>query len=483
MINDSRSDAAGLLAWLKRVLGLVRAKPFDTSLTEGRSQERHRRIALTALAASVAKIVSLAAGFITVPLTLSYLGEERYGLWLTMSSVIAMLNFADLGVGNGLLTLVAEADGRRERQMAQRYVSSAFFLFLSVATMLTLIYAVGRHWINWPKVFNVSAEHRPELLPAMSIWLICFLVNLPLGVVERVRAGMQEGFTNGLFGIVGSVLGLSAILVAIHFKASLPRLVLATAAAPTIATLVNGVTLFGWQHPWLRPHLRRVEWGPMVRLLRLGVLYLILQMAGTIAFAADNLIVSHLFGPEAVPQLAVPMRLFSVVPLILSMVLTPLWPAYSEAVARRDAVWVKRTLKRSMALAVGVSLLLSGGLVLAGEKIIALWVGPTIQPEFALMLALGIWIVLNSAGIAFAMFLNGVNAIGFQTVSATFLAFGAIGAKVWLAKRLELPGIVWGTTMAYVIFTVIPMGIYLPGLLKRLAGQSENHQPGIQVDR
>jgi O-antigen/teichoic acid export membrane protein len=46
---------------------------------------------------------------ISVPLTLTYLGSERYGMWMAISSIVALLAFADFGLGNGLVNAIAVA--------------------------------------------------------------------------------------------------------------------------------------------------------------------------------------------------------------------------------------------------------------------------------------------------------------------------------------------------------------------------------------
>src|SRR6516225_8522455 len=95
---------------IRQVLLLARLKPFDTQNELGRSMERYRRAALTAVASGAAKGMAVLTALITVPLTVGYLGMERYGLWMTISSVIAMLAFADLGLGNGLMNVLSEAN-------------------------------------------------------------------------------------------------------------------------------------------------------------------------------------------------------------------------------------------------------------------------------------------------------------------------------------------------------------------------------------
>ena len=61
------------------------------------------------------------------------------------------------------------------------------------------------------------------------------------------------------------------------------------------------------------------------------------------------------------------------------------------------------------------------------------------------------------------MFLNGANIIRFQIFCAFFVGVGALMAKIFLAKIIGLPGIIWGTIIGYTCFAVIPYIIYLPG--------------------
>src|SRR5712692_8838613 len=82
-----------MLHRLRQVRSVIRLEPFDASSAEGMSKERCRRIALTTVTSALAKGVGLATMLISVPLTVNYLGAERFGLWMTISSLIAVLGF------------------------------------------------------------------------------------------------------------------------------------------------------------------------------------------------------------------------------------------------------------------------------------------------------------------------------------------------------------------------------------------------------
>ena len=113
----------GMIQIIRAFFALVRLTPFVVDTGEGRARERHRRAVLTAMASMGARSISVATALITIPLTLHYLGSERYGLWMAISSSIALLGFADFGLGNGLINAIATAHGQNNHQMARQNVS------------------------------------------------------------------------------------------------------------------------------------------------------------------------------------------------------------------------------------------------------------------------------------------------------------------------------------------------------------------------
>jgi O-antigen/teichoic acid export membrane protein len=442
----------------RQLLALVRLRQFDVSTETGRSQERYRRVALTALAAAFAKAVSFLTILVTVPITLHYLGSERYGLWMTISSLTVILIFADLGLGNGLMNAVSAAYGRNDREGARLSVSSGFFMLLAVAGLVLAVFAALYVVIPWQSVFRISSPLAVEEAgPAVAVFVVCFALSLPLGVVQRVQMGHQEGFASQLWQALGSVLGLVAVLVAVYNKLSLPFLVLAMSGGPLLATFANAVHQFGWRRPWLRPTWRYARLTESRRLLRVGIWFFVLQLALALTLTSDNLVVAQVLGAEVVPQYAVPMRLFSILVVALAMALTPLWPAYTEAVARGDTKWVQRTYARSLRLStlgIGIPALV---LVLAGPWILDRWVGPSIQPTFWLLLGLGVWTTLSAIGASISMFLNGIGAIPFQAVVGLAAGIVALGLKILFTGWFGVAGTVWAIVIAYALINLIPV--------------------------
>ena len=433
---------------------LLRLRPFDVSSEAGRANERHRRVLLTAAAAAAAKVVSVGTALVSVPLTLHYLGTERYGMWMTMSSLVAMLGFADLGIGNGLLTSVASANGRDDRAEIRAYVSSAFIILSAIALSIGLVAGIAYPAIPWPRLFNVdSVLAAKEAGPALAVLIACFLLALPLGVVQKVQIGLQKGFAASLWQCGASVLGLACLLLVIRFEGGLPWLALAFAGGPIVAGLSNALVFFGAQARDIAPSVRHASRRDMARTARIGLLFLVLQIVVAVAYSSDNIVIAQIRGAAAVAEYAVPAQMFSLIGAIVSMGLFPLWPAYGEALARGDHAWVKRTFVRSLVASISLAAIASTVLVLVGPMLLKLLVGRAIEPPFLLLIGLGLWKTLEAGGNSIAMLLNGGNVVGLQVALATSMAIAAITFKIVLVGWIGAAGAVWATILAYLFFS------------------------------
>jgi O-antigen/teichoic acid export membrane protein len=454
---------------LRALASQVRWSAFETRTPEGRSKERHRRAALTAAAAVVAKIVAVSTSLITIPAALHYLGVERFGLWMTISSVVAILGFADFGIGNGVLNAVAEAHGKEDVTGIRRSVESGLVLLAGIAALGITVFVCLYPWVDWGRLFNVASDGaRRESAPAMAVFVGCFAFSLPLGVVQRLQLGLQEGFLSNLWLLVGSVSGLAGVLLAIHFQGGLPWLILALAGAPVLASLANTLVFFGWMRPDLRPRFNLVSSAAMQKIAKIGFLFFVLQAAVAIAYSSDNLIVARMLGPEAVTRYSITAKMFSLISLGLSMFLSPLWPAYGEAIARGDVVWVRKTLVTSLTLAVLLAASAAVILVIWGPEILSMWVHRAMAPPFLLLVGLGLWSVMDAAGVSVAMFLNGANVVLAQVIIASIFAAGCLGLKICLVRRIGIVGVPWATLLSYACLSALPCMFIVPRIVSSL---------------
>jgi len=433
-----------------------------------RACHRLRRVAATAVASALAAVVQTIVALVTVRVCLAYLGTEEYGLWMAIASTTAMLAFADFGMGNGLLNAIAAADGRNDVAAATAATSSAVLLLTGIGTILAILLAVSYPFMRWDVMFRVSGPLSGMAPRVMAITLGCAVLALPLGIVQRLQLGQQRGYLNGIWSGVGSLLGFAGLLVAIRARATLPWLALSVAGAPVVALLLNAVALFGVGRPGLRPRIRAASVEQMRSLLGAGFLFFAIQLAGITGYQLPTLVVAHLLGPSAVTTLMVPFRLFMLMPGFAGFFLTPLWPAYREALERGDASWVSRTVRRSAIICLAGTAAWSVILVFLGPLVLRWWVGSAVVAPMALRVGLAAWATLTGLGGPIAMFLNGAGALRFQALCAWLMAVASVALCLVLIPRFGVAGVPFAMVAAQAVFIIVPSLLFVPRLLSRL---------------
>ena len=182
------------LTGMRRRGRILRLTPFDTATEEGRSHERFRRASLSSAASAAAKGIALVTTLVSVPLTLGYLGGERFGVWMTLSAIVALL----LGIHRPR-DRQESAQRRRPRCRARRpdairaNVSNGIAMLLAVAAGSGLVFAAVYDHVPWAQLFNVeSVAARDEVGAAAAVLVVCFLIGMPAGALPQVRSASSR---------------------------------------------------------------------------------------------------------------------------------------------------------------------------------------------------------------------------------------------------------------------------------------------------
>lgn len=439
---------------------------------DDRGRERVRRAGLTGVVTLVARALTVVLNLATLPLTSRYLGQERYGLWLTLSSFIGWMVIVDFGLGNSLINALARANGRDDRDAARGAVASAFWIITAVATAFGTLCLMIVPVVSWGRVFNVSTpQAQGEVAPALLVVLIFCALRLPAAVVGCIYQAYQEGYAYQLCSIAGGLLGAMGLVLAIQAQAGLPWLTGAFLGGLLMTDLIAAIYLFGWRRAWLRPAPRYFHLAEARALLRHGALFWVAQVSAVLMLQMDLLIVARLFGASTVAGYGTGLRLFALIGAVQTAFIAPYWAAYGEAAARGDGAWLRRTFARSIKLSLFWSVPAALALCLAMPWVLQLLVTPDVTVGWHLRLAVMTTEVVNSVARCVSVLLNGLGAIRLQAV------LGPVGGAVnlllsWLlAQQLGAPGVAWATTICLLLFWVMAMGNEARRCVRRMSGE------------
>lgn len=89
------------------------------------------------------KPISMFLSYIYVPVALSFLGEEKYGVWATILSVLSWISLFDVGIGNGLRNKLAECfTNNDDEHSVKKYVSSAYIMLAIIVFSAMALFIV-----------------------------------------------------------------------------------------------------------------------------------------------------------------------------------------------------------------------------------------------------------------------------------------------------------------------------------------------------
>lgn len=435
-------------------------------MSELLSKERTRNYLRQIKGAAMYKVVAVAATFIAIPLMISYLGQEQFGVWSTLLTVMSWIVFFDLGVGNGLRNKVAESLAKNEKHEASNYIASGYTLIGLIALAALALVTAGAFFVPWQIVFNTQSIPESTLRETIQIAAFFIVMNFWIGLISALLGALQKTSLIALGQLISNVLVLTLVFaLAKTTNASISYLALVYGLSLVLANV--SLTLWFYRtYPELRPrpYLEKQHVRP---LLSVGLQFFTIQLAVLVIFTTDKMLITQLFGPEYVTQYEVVFKLFSIITFAHGMITMPLWSAYTDAFHRGDLVWIKNMLRKQLMLFF-IIIITTFILAASAKSIIKLWIGPDLKVSSDLIIALALFVAVSTWNNIFAIILNGIGKIKLQLYTAIIAMVVNIPLSIMLVKQygLGISGIVAST-----IFSLSLAAVGLPIQVFRIIGQ------------
>lgn len=372
--------------------------------------------------------VQVATGLVSVPLTFQYLGPERFGLWMTLSTALAFIAFADFGIGIGMQDRMVKALAADDRNAARSY----FFSTMTFVAILVLL-MVGLASFAVPSLevadaFTIkSPEARSEVAATTFMVVVVFGIGLLAGLVQRVFSAFQEAYLAAFILLAARILSLILLVASIRFEAGLPLLVFIIGGLPPAVLVLAGILLLGARHRWMLPRRSSVseliELRRLVSVFKIGVLGLGAAVAIYVVNNSSLVIMSAKYGAAEVSDYAILVKMLSIPTMFVIYILQPLWPAIADANARRDYRWIQSAYSKAARVSVAFVVATALGVLLCGRQLVELWVGrEDVVPSFALMLVSVGFFVVGCWNTLLTTLLNGVSSFRSQATGGTAIA-------------------------------------------------------------
>ena len=420
--------------------------------THPRTRKAQLNTALGLLIKGIGMLISL----LLVPLTIDYLSKDTYGTWLTISSVVTMMTFLDIGIGNGLRNKFSEAVANRDTTLARAYVSTAYSIFGVIQLVLIGFFLLIVRYVPWQRIFNTSIDTK-QLQIVILLTVVAMALKLVLDILSYILFALQESSRVGLITFLSNALILISTYILAHFTTgNLIYLALVTAISPILVLLISGFILFHSRLKLYRPTVQLVNLNYAGSLLSLGYKFFIIQLAVIVVFYTDNLIITQLFGPAEVTTYNVAFRYFNAVSTLFTIAIAPYWSAFTEASVKADVAWIKQTYSYLQRLWLGLVMAIILMIVIA-DPIYFIWIGNRVTVPHILNFCMGLFIVISCWNSVAVAVLNGLGKIHLQLYFSILSAVINIPLAILFGQVFDLgsAGVILATSVSLLIGSVI----------------------------
>jgi len=365
------------------------------------------------------KGASILISLILVPLTINYVDTEIYGLWIAISSVVAWIGIFDIGINNGLRNRFAEAKAKNNNELAQCYVSTAYAMLSFIFIPILLIFIIVNQQIDWSKVFNVNSTYAYDLSIAMVIVVSYFCLKFILSTINIILIADQKPANSSFRTLCENIASLFVILLLLQFtEGSIIKLTIALCVVPLLVSFAFNISLFRCRYRLYRPKITKVKFSLLPNLLSIGFRFFVIQLAMLIQFQTSSLIIIRNFGGDDVTLYNVTYKYFSVLLMIYTILITPLWSSSTEAYAKSDFSWIKESVRKYNRI-LAVFFIIGILMLIVSNFVFDTWLGDgVVNTSFTISLFMLFYVYSLMIGRVEGSILNGIGALKIQMYSA-----------------------------------------------------------------
>ena len=338
---------------------------------------------------------NIAVRLFTIPLVINYLGNERFGLVMTISSMSGYIFLLDFGVASALVNKLTSCYTAGERESADKYITAGFVFLGSVSALfgVCLIFAIPL--FDWGTILKLQSVGTEEVNTLLFIALGLFLIQLPLSLVQRVPYAFQRGRLNETYSLVANILSLAGVLLSVLLKLSISFVTLFLISAPAIGGI--GLML----HLLLRDEVRivRMPYRTIVSLVRecrqAGYDFIVMQSLAVLMTGLQFTLLALYHGAAAVAPYALMFQVLVAVQTPFIALIQPMWTKVAQLTRQKEFYTIRALLRNYFKMALLYSLATSVFFLFMLNPLLAIFLRSQLPLLFDLRLGFAVLAILG----------------------------------------------------------------------------------------
>lgn len=427
-----------------------------------------KRVGVSIALSFIFKTIGVAVNVISIPITIHYVKPEQYGIWIVLSTLAAWMSFFDVGLSSGLRNKYIEAKVNNDYESARSYISTTYAILLVLFMIAAIIIISLINILNIGDILNTSILNESELKTLAIIITIYVCFQMILKTISYIMIADLKSHWVCFYDMLAQIISLLIILYLINTNQTSLRSLALAVGVPYLSILVLiSIMMFSGRYKNISPNIKHIRYKYGKELLRLGAKYFIIQIGTIVLYQTTSVIISNTAGPVTVTSYNVAYKYYSIIILVSTIVLTPMWSAFTEAYNLRNYEWMLST-KNKIEKLWYVLVVIIVIMLIGSSYSYKMWVGGTVLITSEINILVAIYIVIFSRHILYIYIINGIGKIDMQLYLYIIVCISYIPSALIIAKIYQVEGIIVINSLI-VLFQAIISQIQVNKILNKKA--------------
>jgi O-antigen/teichoic acid export membrane protein len=416
---------------------------------------------LAMLSSGMSKVTGLGLQALAIPLIYTALGTHGYALYLLLTAALATLSLTQFGAGTSLTQAISRAFALGDRKEEGASLGAGMLFASGMATLGAIALSLTVHVIPAGKLFGASfAGDQALILHTTNVILIITVLVMMFGVVDSALAGYQEQAFTNILTCVGNVVSTVALIIVCRHHPSVETIIIVMYGVSLFSKLASAIYLL-IRRPYLVKNFAYVNKKSLKMLMHTGFAFWLMQAFGIVEQHAGTYLLAHMSTPQATDIFAIIYKAVSLAGSIVGIFTQPLWPAYTDAVARHDYGWIRRASSKIRSYLMTTAGVLSLAMIFGGSWGIKIVWHIDVSRYHAVVVLLGVYLFVNLWTHFHYVILMGLDRI--WTITGIIACENTLMVilSAFLIPRLQIAGM----AIAYLSAALLLPAWLLPALL------------------
>lgn len=419
------------------------------SSADARSKKMYKNTAAMIGIRGISMILTL----ISAPIMLHHVDRADYGVLLTLTSIVGWVGYMDIGLGNGLRNKLPEFIANNDFNSAKKIVSSCYATLAIYVALIITVFLIISPFVDWLEVLNSPTSDAKEIRELTNVVFIAFCIQFLLGLLNSILFAYQMPAFQSLFTFVGQALALIALIIQVFVFniTSVLQIGAVNSIIPPLVLFCGSIGLFRTKLRKIAPSLKYIDLKSVSGILALGMKFFVLQMITIVLFQANSIIIARVVNPEAVVEYNLAFKYVSLLTMIFTIVITPVWSATTDAYIRNDFTWIKKTIFFSQKVCI-ISIII-GILMLSVSKFMyGIWLGKdAIDISYSTTGLILLYISFEMLYKVYGTIINGTGKVFAQMILTGIIAIIYIPLALLLGSLWGLSGVLIANVIVFAL--------------------------------